>query len=209
MKLKCLLFISLVGFGYLPVKAQSYDVQQLLLDWQKLGELRSILTELKTGYQILSTGYENIRTIAQSSFNLHNGFLSALLAVNPPVKNYQRVQDILSFQASLVSEYSSSFNRFKQDRHFTADEISYLGIVYTNLLGQSLDDLTNLTSVLTPNTMRMGDDERLHAVDGIYNNSKNRLLFLRSFNNSTTLLAIDRATEENDAESAKKLYGLQ
>src|SRR5580700_9041420 len=136
MKLKCLLFISLVGFGYLPVKAQSYDVQQLLLDWQKLGELRSILTELKTGYQILSTGYENIRTIAQTSFNLHNGFLRALLAVNPPVKNYQRVQDILSFQASLVSEYSSSFNRFKQDKHFTGAEISYLGTVYSNLLNQ-------------------------------------------------------------------------
>lgn len=209
MKIKWLFFILLFGFGAFQAKAQSFDVQQLLLDWQKLSELKSILNELKQGYQILESGYENIRSISEGNFNLHNAFLSALLAVNPAVKNYKRVQDIIGYQASIVSEYTTSFNRFKQDKHFTASEITYLGNVYSNLFNQSLNGINNLTSVLTPNIMRMSDDERLHAIDGIYEASKNQLMFLRSFNNSTTLLAIDRATEDNDAESAKKLYGLE
>jgi hypothetical protein len=209
MKINRLVIISLVCLGTFRTNAQSYDVQQLLLDWQKLTELRNILTELQQGYQILSTGYENIRSIAEENFNLHNTFLNSLLAVNPAVKNYKRIQDIVGFQSAIVSEYTASFNRFKQDPHFTPDEIAYLGIVYNNLLSQNLVGVTNLTNVLTANTMRMSDDERLHVVDGIYNSTKNQLLFLRSFNNSATLLAINRATESNDAESAKKLYGLQ
>ena len=209
MKIKCLLFISLFGFGISESKAQTFEVEQLILDYQKLTELKSILSELKTGYQILSTGYETIRSISEGNFNLHNAFLSALLAINPAVKNYKHVADIISYQSSIVSEYRSAFNRFKQDKHFTPDEIGYLGTVYGNLFDQSLNDIINLTNVLTANKMRMSDDERLHAIDGIYSTSKEQLMFLRSFNNSTTLLAIDRATETNDAESAMKLYGLE
>jgi hypothetical protein len=209
MKLKCLLFVLFFGFGISQTKAQTFEVEQLILDWQKLSELKNILTEMKTGYQILSTGYETIRSISEGNFNLHNAFLSALLAINPAVKNYKRVADIVSYQSSIVSEYKSAFSRFKQDKHFTPDEISYLGTVYGNLFNQSLNDIINLTNVLTANKMRMSDDERLHTIDGIYDESKNQLMFLRSFNNSTTLLAIDRATEQNDAASALQLYGLE
>src|SRR5580698_3395712 len=194
---------------YSTINAQTFEVEQLILDYQKLTELKSILSELKTGYQILSTGYETIRSISEGNFNLHNAFLSALLAINPAVKNYKRVADIINYQAAIVSEYKSAFSRFKQDKHFTPDEIGYLGTVYGNLFNQSLDDIINLTNILTANKMRMSDDERLHAIDGIYSTSKNQLMFLRSFNNSTTLLAIDRATEQNDAVSALQLYGLE
>jgi hypothetical protein len=209
MKIKYILFIGLFGHVILPARSQSYDIEQLLLDYQKLTELKGILSELKTGYQVLSTGYEQIRSISASSFNLHNTFLSGLLALNPAVANYKKVQDIIGFQSSISSEYQSAYTRFKQDKHFTPDEISYLGTVYSNLFSRSLADINNLTTVLTPDTLRMSDDERLHAVDGIYETSHNELLFLRSFNNSTTMLAIDRATEQNDAQSARKLYGLE
>jgi hypothetical protein len=203
------IIVVLLVLIYSTVNAQTFEVEQLILDYQKLTELKSILSELKTGYQILSTGYETIRSISEGNFNLHNAFLSALLAINPAVKNYKHVADIISYQSSIVSEYKSAFSRFKQDKHFTPDEISYSGTVYGNLFNQRLNDIINLTNVLTANKMRMSDDERLHAIDGIYSTSKEQLMFLRSFNNSTTLLAIDRATDANDAESAMKLYGLE
>lgn len=207
MKIKYLFIVLLLSST--RTSAQSFDAQQLILDWQKLTELKSMLKELQQGYQVLHTGYENIRTIAQSSFNLHDAFLSALLSVNPAVKNDPRVQGIIGFQSSIATEYTAYFNRFKQDKHFSAAEIAYLEIVYSNIFNQSLSGVTNLTTVLTPNTLRMSDDERLRAIEGIYQETKNQLLFLRNFNNSTTMLAIDRAIEDNDAETANKLYGLE
>jgi hypothetical protein len=54
--------------------------------------------------------------------------------------------------------------------------------------------------------MRMSDDERLHAIDGIYAQSKDKYLFLRSFNSSTSVLAAQRAAEMNDSQSIQNLY---
>jgi hypothetical protein len=55
----------------------------------------------------------------------------------------------------------------------------------------------------------MSDSERLHAIDGIYTDTKDKLVFLRQFNNSTTTLALQRAAESNDMETVRQLYGLQ
>jgi hypothetical protein len=57
--------------------------------------------------------------------------------------------------------------------------------------------------------MRMSDNERLHAIDGIYTDTKDKLVFLRQFNNSTTILSLQRATDLNDMETVRQLYGLQ
>src|SRR5580698_6658254 len=124
--------------------AQSFDVQQLTLDYQKLTELKDILQDMYKGYQILETGYENIRSIAQGNFNLHKAFLDALLAINPSVKNYQRVTNIINFQTEIISEYKSSYNKFKQDKNFNPDEITYLGNVYNNLITATANNITNL-----------------------------------------------------------------
>src|SRR5580704_7780994 len=209
MKMNGLVLIAFLGLGISTSRAQSFEVQQLLLDWQKLTELKDILSEMQSGYQILSQGYERIRSITEGNFNLHNNYLRSLLAVNPAIGSDPRVEGIIGFQASILSEYQSAFSRFKQDPHFTPEEISYLGTVYNNLFDQSKSDLTDLSRILTAGELRMGDQERIHAIDGIYSHGQEQLMFLRSFNNSTTLLAIDRATEANDAETAKRLYGLE
>jgi ATP phosphoribosyltransferase len=191
------------------ITAQSFDVQQLTLDYQKLTELKDILQDMYKGYQILETGYENIRSIAEGNFNLHKGFLDALLAINPSVKYYQRVTDIINFQTTIISEYKTAFSRFKQDKNFNPDEIAYLGNVYNNLISASANNIMNLTNVLTGNSMRMSDDERLHQIDGIYTNSQDQLIFLRQFNNSTTMLAMQRATDNNDVGTLQNIYGLK
>jgi hypothetical protein len=190
-------------------KAQSYEVERLILDIQKLAQMKNILSDLYKGYEILNTGYNTIKDISQGNFNLHKAFLDGLSAVSPAVRNYKRVSDIIDYEARIVSEYKSAFGRFQQDKHFNPDEITYLINVYNNLISGSLTNLTNLLNVITANKMRMSDEERLHAIDGIYGDTKDKFMFLRQFNNSTTVLAVQRATELNDMETVKQLYGLQ
>src|SRR6185437_3679293 len=84
--------------------SQSQAVQQLLLDVEKLTQLKSILTELKDGYQIVSRGYTTIKNISEGNFNLHDIFLKSLLQVSPVVKNYIRIKDITDAQLSIVRE---------------------------------------------------------------------------------------------------------
>ncbi len=58
---------------------------------------------------------------------------------------------------------------------------------------ESLQNLDDLATVLTANKLRMSDDERLKAIDGIFADMEDKLEFLRYFNNKATVLAIQRA----------------
>jgi hypothetical protein len=77
-----------------------------------------------------------------------------------------------------------------------------------NLFKISINNLDELTIVVTANNLRMSDDERLAAIDRIYNDMKDKLMFLRHFNNNTTILAVQRAREKNDAVTMRKIYGI-
>jgi hypothetical protein len=189
--------------------AQSYELERLMLDIEKLAQLKDILSDLYKGYEILNNGYNTIKNISQGNFNLHQAFLDGLLLVSPSVKNYKHVTDIIDYHLRIVSEYKSALYVFKQDKHFNPDEITYISNVYNNLVKGSLTNLSNLLNILTANTLRMSDDERLHAIDEIYTDTKDKYLFLRQFNNSTTVLAVQRSVDENDVGTLQKLYGLR
>lgn len=187
-------------------KAQSIEVQQLLLNYEKLTQLKNILTDMKKGYEIVSKGYTAIKNISEGNFNLHDAFISGLLAVNPAIKNYKRVPDIITHQENIIKEYRQAFNRFKNSGTFSSSEINYLGDVYSNLFNQSLQNLDQLATVITASKLSMSDDERLEAIDRIFADTEDKLQFLRDFNRKTNILVIQRTRENQDIAKSKKLY---
>jgi len=189
-------------------QAQSYEIQQLVLDFSKLTQLKNILSDMYKGYQVLSQGYSSIRDIAQGNFNLHKAFLDGLLLVSPAVRNDYRVSAIIAGQSALVKEYQAAYSRFRRDKHFSPDEILYMGNVYGSLVQKSLNDLDDLINILSAGVLRMSDDERLSAIARLYTASTEKLNFLRQFNSTATVLAAQRAADLNDAGTLSSLYGL-
>nr|MBD3622737.1 TerB family tellurite resistance protein [Sunxiuqinia sp.] len=188
--------------------AQADEIAQLLLNVEKLAQFEQILSDMKKGYEILNGGYNTIRDLSEGNFTLHKTFLDALMEVSPAVKNYKRVADIVNYQLILVREYKSAFNRFKLDNNFNQQELAYLRKVYENLFDQSLNNLDELLLIVTANKLRMSDDERLAAIDRIYADMQDKLVFLRYFNNNTTILALQRAKERNDVVTMRQIYGI-
>ena len=189
-------------------QAQSAEVQQLLLNWEKLNQLKEILDNMYKGYQILDKGYRTIKDIAEGNFTMHDLFIQGLMAVNPAVRNYKRIPEIIAYQEFLVSEYKRAFNRFKQDPNFTPRELEYLGSVYEQLFRASLRNMDELLMIITASKLSMSDDERLHSIDRIFFDMNEKVTFLRSFNNSTRMLAIQRAKSRSDVQTMEKLYGI-
>jgi hypothetical protein len=203
--------MGIVSLLYTPlsVNAQSAEIEQLLLDWQKLSGLKAVLNDMYKGYEIVSNGYEIIKNISEGNFNLHQTFLDGLLAVSPTVQNYKRIADIISDQIMIVKEYKTAYTRFKQDENFTPDEIIYIGKVYGNLFNESVKGLDELMMVITAGTMRMSDDERLSSIDRIYEDMQNKLTFIKYFNNSTSILEVQRVKEKNDVTTMQRIYGIK
>lgn len=208
--MKRYIFIFLLAFLGVTLKgaSQAFEIKQLLLNVEKLAQLKQILQDLKKGYEIVSAGYNTIKNISQGNFDLHKTFLDGLMEVSPTVKNYKRVSDIVQCQILIVNEYKNAYRRFRQDDNFNPEEIKYLGSVYTNLFNQSLKNLDELAVILTSGDLRMSDDERLKAVDEIFGSMQDKLLFLRQFNNKTAMLSIQRAREKRDIHASRRNLGL-
>lgn len=187
--------------------SQSDEAQQLLLNWEKLTQFKSILQQMKDGYKVLHKGYSSIKDISQGNFSLHKTFLDGLLTVSPVVTKYKRVADIINYQVRIVKEYKSAFQHFKVDKQFTAAEIEYIGKVYTNLLDESVKNINVLAMVITSGELRMSDGERLEAIDHIYTDIVDQYSFLNEFNNNTAILSIQREKEKMDIDLMRKVHG--
>lgn len=201
-----ILFVGLL----VPPKltAQSNELVQLTLNIEKLAQFRQILSDMKKGYQILSTGYNAVKDLSQGNFTLHQVFLDGLMQVSPTVRDYKRVADIIRYQGYLVKEYKAAYSRFRKDGNFKTDELQYLSRVYNRLFNGSMQNLDDLITVLTANKLRMSDDQRLEYIDDIFSDMEDKLEFLRHFNDRTTVLAIQRAREKKDISTLELIYGL-
>jgi DNA repair ATPase RecN len=202
---KILILTILITLLMIPVKskAQSAEIQQLILNIEKLSQFKKILSDMKKGYELLSGGYKTVKDMTEGNFSLHKTFLDALMQVSPAVRNYKKVGEIVEYQISIVKESRNGMNRFIKSGNFSGQEINYFEKVYGNLLNQSLRNLDELAMVITADKLRMSDDERLKAVDDIYEQMQDKLLFLRNFNTTSNVLALQRSKEKNDVYVSK------
>lgn len=190
------------------LSAQTQEVQQLLLNVEKLSQFKNILRDMKAGYEIISTGYNSVRDIAKGNFSLHETFLDGLLAVSPEVRKYHKIVAIVSAQGRILSEYKAALASFRSSDGFTLREMDYLGSVYGNLNKQSLANLDALLMVITAGELRMSDEQRLAAIDQIYADMQEKLVFLRHFNAQGMGILRQRKLEERDVSSMQDLFSV-
>lgn len=206
-KIKSTICVVLMSFGFaVSANAQSQEAQQLLLNVEKLSQLKNILSDMKKGYEVVSKGYSSVKNIAEGNFSLHEIFLDGLMLVSPEVKKYRRVADIISYQKNIVSEYKSAFAKFSSADVFSPEEIGYMGRVYKQLFDLSMDNLDELAMVITSSKLRMSDDERLHAIDRIFENVQDKLVFLRDFNSKAMSLALAKEKHKAGLKQVERLY---
>ena len=203
------LLLTVLVAMQIPAKAQSNEVIQLLLNVEKLSQLKQILSDLKKGYSIVSKGYGAIKDLSEGNFSLHKVFLDGLMEASPTVKKYYKVAAIVEFQVLLLKENKASLNRFRQTNMLNPQELSYIANVYENLISQSLRNVEELVNVVTSGKLQMSDDERLKAIDEIYLEMEDKVNFLRSFNTNTSVLTIQRSKEYNEISRSRAISDIK
>lgn len=202
------LFIPFLLLLPARVLAQAEEAEQLMLNYEKLYIMEQTLDQMYNTYRVLEFGYNTISKIASGNYSVHELFIDGLMMVNPSIRNYKRIPYIINYQQLLLQEYSRAYDRFQRDPHFTPQEIQYLYNVYSYLFTASVRNIDDLIDIITSTKLSMNDDERLRAIDAIYYEMESKLRFVRSFNNSTQLLAIQRARSANDVKTINQLYGV-
>lgn len=176
---------------------------------QQIAALKVYTGYLSKGYTIAKNGLSAIKGFKNGDLLQHTNYFTSLVTVNPKVKRYTRVAEIIALQISIAKQSASAIKNFKRNPNFTQTEISYLRQVLNSLLSDCAKNLNELFDLITNGNLQMKDDERIRAIDKLYVNMQDKQQFTRSFYNSATGLSIQRSNEANDIIISKKLNGLQ
>ena len=119
--MKTVIVLMLCVGMHLTSKAQSHEAQQLLLNWEKLAQLKGILRNMYKGYRVVSEGYTRVKNIAEGNYSLHQAFLDRLLEVSPEVRKYKKIGDVIAYQGRIMREQRQALTSFKSSGSFSPE----------------------------------------------------------------------------------------
>lgn len=141
--------------------------------------------------------------------NLYKEYFDELQKVKSLISYYHRIKEITTAQENIIKEYKRAFALFKQDGHFTAEEIIYMGQVYDGILIESAKNLDQLFLVINSFVTQMTDAKRLEIINAAATNISGTYNDLKLFNTQNIILSLQRSKDENDINTVKALYGIQ
>jgi len=185
------------------IKAIDIKVQQLQ---NKTISLQNAQKQIEN--TISKTKLKEISDWARKQKELYQKYYEELLKVKNTIALFQKVRRIIQRQEQIVDEYSHAFALFKQDSHFTPEEIRYMAGVYSGIMEESLRNIHELTLVINSFSTQMGDGKRLELIDKIAMKIEGNLSTLRHFNGQNIGISLQRSINEDDMQHVKILYGI-
>jgi len=91
----------------------------------------------------------NISGWLENEKDLYASYYQELNQVRGLIADSDTVKSVISKQKQLVTEYQQAGALFKQDAHFSAAELRYMGTIYNGILQESLRNLDQLLMVVS------------------------------------------------------------
>jgi hypothetical protein len=163
-------------------------------------EAENIMSKLKL---------DEISDWVQKQKDLYQEYYNELWQVKQVISDYDKVKNIIALQSKIISGYNSAYALFKQDKNFSASEISWMYNVYSGIINESLKNIEQALMVVNSLVTQMSDGERLKIIDNANCGMQKNYNDLKQFNAQNIQLSLHRAAENNDTRSVKQLYGIQ
>ena len=202
-------------FAFLSSNAQTFDEwfnqnstqKKYLL--QQIAALQVYLSYAKKGYNIVTGGINTIRNMKNGDLNLHRDFFNRLESVNPAIRRYAKVADIIAYQVKIIKQTKLVLQQIRETKQFTEAELDYCKQVFDTLLDECIKTVEELILVTTSGELEMKDAERLKRVDGLYADVQNKYSFTCSFSEDMGLLAVQRLGEQMEINRSKIINGVK
>lgn len=176
---------------------------------QQIAALQVYIGYVSKGYSIAKKGLNTIHDIKQVDFNLHSSYFTSLVTVNPKIKRYAKIADIISLEINIAKQAAKTIKDCKNSYQLATAELDYLQKVFNTLLDDCAKCLDALFNIITNGQLSMKDDERIVAIDNLYDDMADKQIFIRSFSNTSRGLCVQRKNDQRDIIISKKLNELK
>lgn len=193
--------------GLVLLAVSGYSQSQIKLYIQQIAANKVYIEYLQKGYSIAKKGLTTIGNIKNGHWSLDKDFFAGLENINPKVRHYAKVADIVALNIQIVKRYKQALKEARASDRFTGSELDYFGKVFTGLIDNCAVLVDELTLLLKASELKMSDDERIKRIDKLYTNMQDNYVFVQDFSGSMEIMTLQRDKEVNDAAVVKGLYG--
>jgi hypothetical protein len=202
---KTVLLLLFAGFINGNMYAQTKQQTVLL---QQIAALQIYIGYAQKGYSVAKKGLNMIGDFKRGEFNLHDSYFTSLKTVNPKIKKYARIAEIIALQVKIMKNYGSIYKQIQQDDLFHGDEMDYIKRVFDRLIENCDNNLEELITIITDNQLEMKDDERIKRIDAVYQNMLENYTFCESFSDQTQLISLSKAKDKKEVKTSRALRGI-
>jgi hypothetical protein len=194
-----------MGMSIQNLQAQAKWRKELLL---QIAALQVYIDYAKKGYNVVKKGLNFIGDLKKGELNLHSDYLSSLKKINPKIKKYSRVADIILLQLKIIKISNNTFKQLRRDDLFSGNELDYIERSFDRLFENCNRTLDELLIVTTDAELEMKDDQRVERIDALYGVMVSNYEFCLEFSNETKMLTLSKVKEKNDAGWSRSANGL-
>lgn len=202
---KIVLLLLLMGLSNGNLLAQEKQREELL---KQIAAFKVYIEYAQKGYSIAKKGLNAISDFKRGELDLHADYFNSLNLINPKIKHYIRVVQIISLQVKILNICNRTIRHINQNDLFHGNEVAYIKRVLDRLITDCDTALDELINVLTQGKLEMKDDERLKRIDKLYQSMQENYSFCEDFSNQTRMMSFSRSTENKDVKTSRVLQGV-
>lgn len=181
---------------------------------EQIAALKVYSSYLQKGYTIAKDGLHTVQRIKSGDLSLHTGYFHSLETVNPVIKRYPHVKDIMDLQQQISRTVDRSKKRIAGDSFLTVSERRYVSGTFDRLLedcNNTIEELERVAGSDDTGTSgyQMKDDERIRRIDRLYADTQSQWTFAHSFSDEVAALSLARAQERNNIKNSRMLHGIK
>jgi hypothetical protein len=176
---------------------------------QQIAALQVYITDAEKGYQIVDKGLSAIGSIKQADLLMHQGYFESLKGVSPMIARSANVSTIAELEREISQAIQLHLSRIRQSGQFTAAELGYVQRVFDKVTAGALDDMNQLSLLLTSGNYQFSDDERMARIELIRKDMQDKYEFAQGFGKEAEMLALSRLKDQNSVNTMQLLYDLK
>ena len=185
------------------IKAVDLKVQRLQNETIWLQNAQKVLEN-----QLSKLKLTQIADWTEKQKELYSKYYNELWEIKSAITYYKRIKEMTEKQLAIVDEYRWAWGLFTKDKHFTAEELTYMETVYSGILDASIKNLDQILLVVNSFKTQMSDAKRLEIINSAADQMDTNYSDLKKFNTQNSMLSIQRAKSADEVVILKELYGI-
>lgn len=185
------------------IKAVDLKVQRLQNETIWLQNAQKVLEN-----QLSKLKLTEIADWTEKQKDLYSQYYTELWKIKSAIAYYKRIKDLTEKQLAIVDEYKWAWNLFRQDKHFSAEELDQIQKVYSGILEESVKNLDQILLVAGSFKTQMSDAKRLEIINAAADQMDINYNDLKQFNTQNSKLSIQRAKSLEEVVKLKEIYGI-